>query len=120
MCFRVFRGCRALWAAAKGVTRAYAPSPNPTAFTTTTKPRTLARPNGIMKALAVCPALRKFVGVPASATANTYYYIPQLLCGLGGRWTNIIRSKTIETAIGIVDNSGGEAIVSSSNPLGLC
>ncbi|KAF8388621.1 hypothetical protein HHK36_027298 [Tetracentron sinense] len=110
-------------AAAKGVSRASAPSPNPTTFATTTKPRTLACPNGIMKALAICPALRKFVGVPASATANTYYYIPQLLCALGGRWTNIILSKTIEIAIGIMDNSGGEPIVvtsSSSNPLGLC
>ncbi|KAF8412580.1 hypothetical protein HHK36_000549 [Tetracentron sinense] len=57
---RVFRGCRALMAAAKAGTRASAP----TASAAATKPRILSRPNGIMKAVAVSPALRKFLGVP--------------------------------------------------------
>ncbi|KAF8408794.1 hypothetical protein HHK36_004863 [Tetracentron sinense] len=47
-------------AAAKAGTRASAP----TASAAATKPRILSRPNGIMKAVAVSPALRKFLGVP--------------------------------------------------------
>ncbi|KAM7472410.1 hypothetical protein LguiA_010593 [Lonicera macranthoides] len=89
MSSRVFKGCRALMAAAKAATPKSSSTAKkktatkPVSSITTTKavkpPKAAARPTGILKLSPVSPALHDFLGVPeisrTDAVKKTWEYI---------------------------------------------